>query len=55
METNRKVTLTYNEGKDTLEFPVLKGTLGQDVVDIRTFAKTGMFTFDKSDRSHVVL
>ncbi|HJV07077.1 MAG TPA: citrate synthase [Chromobacteriaceae bacterium] len=46
METNRKVTLTYNEGKDTLEFPVLKGTLGQDVVDIRTFAKTGMFTFD---------
>ncbi|MCK6436936.1 MAG: citrate synthase [Rivicola pingtungensis] len=26
--------------------PVMSGTLGPDVVDIRTFAKTGMFTFD---------
>ncbi|MFS6937184.1 citrate synthase [Neisseria animaloris] len=35
------------EGKDTLELPVLKGTLGNDVVDIRTFTKgSGMFTFD---------
>ncbi|TDR82691.1 citrate synthase [Paludibacterium purpuratum] len=46
METNRKVTLTYSEGKDTLEMPVLAGSLGPDVVDIRNFAKTGMFTFD---------
>ncbi|CUA86483.1 MULTISPECIES: citrate synthase [Gulbenkiania] len=46
METNRKVTLTYNEGKDTLDLPVLGGTLGPDVVDIRAFSKTGMFTFD---------
>ncbi|AQR64223.1 citrate (Si)-synthase [Aquaspirillum sp. LM1] len=45
METNRKVTLSYDEGK-TLEMPVMSGTLGPDVVDIRTFAKTGMFTFD---------
>lgn len=35
------------EGKETLELPVLEGTLGPDVVDIRTFTKgTGMFTFD---------
>ncbi|WP_373745950.1 citrate synthase [Neisseria dentiae] len=35
------------DGKDTLELPVLEGTLGPDVVDIRTFTKgTGMFTFD---------
>ena len=35
------------EGKETLELPVLEGTLGNDVVDIRTFTKgTGMFTFD---------
>lgn len=35
------------EGKEALELPVLKGTLGHDVVDIRTFTKgTGMFTFD---------
>ena len=46
MENNRKVTLSYNEGKDNLEFPVLPGTLGPDVVDIRAFSKTGMFTFD---------
>ncbi len=46
METNRKVTLGYNEGKDTMELPVLEGTLGPDVVDIRSFSKTGMFTFD---------
>lgn len=35
------------EGKDALDLPVLEGTLGSDVVDIRTFTKgTGMFTFD---------
>ena len=46
METNRKVTLTYREGKETLDFPVLSGSIGPDVVDIRSFSKTGMFTFD---------
>lgn len=35
------------EGKETLELPVMKGTLGHDVVDIRTFTKgSDMFTFD---------
>ncbi len=35
------------EGKDTLELPVLEGTLGPDVVDIRTFTKgIGLFTYD---------
>ena len=35
------------EGKEGFELPVLKGTLGNDVVDIRTFTKqSGMFTFD---------
>ncbi|MDO5357459.1 MAG: citrate/2-methylcitrate synthase, partial [Conchiformibius sp.] len=35
------------EGFDATELPVLKGTLGNDVVDIRTLNKaTGMFTFD---------
>ena len=46
METNRKVTLSYNEGKDSIDLPVLGGSLGPDVVDIRSFGKTGMFTFD---------
>lgn len=35
------------EGFETVELPVLSGTLGNDVVDIRTFTKgTNMFTFD---------
>ena len=46
METNRKVSFTYREGSESLELPVLAGSLGPDVVDIRNFAKTGMFTFD---------
>lgn len=46
MENNRKVTLTYGEENKTIDFPVMEGTLGPDVVDIRSFAKTGMFTFD---------
>ena len=34
-------------GKEAMELPVLKGTLGNNVVDIRTFTKgSGMFTFD---------
>jgi citrate synthase len=41
-----KVTLSYNNGQNTIELPVLKGTLGPDVVDIRAFGKTGMFTHD---------
>ena len=35
------------EGFETIELPVLSGTLGNDVVDIRAFTKgTNMFTFD---------
>ena len=35
------------EGFETVELPVLSGTLGNGVVDIRTFTKgTNMFTFD---------
>ncbi|GAB2951115.1 citrate synthase [Aquaspirillum soli] len=45
VENNRKVTLTYNDGQN-LDFPIMEGTLGPNVVDIRSFAKTGMFTFD---------
>jgi citrate synthase len=46
MSENRKATLTYADGKTT-DFPVLSGTIGPDVVDIRTlYGKTGMFTYD---------
>ena len=45
MSTERKAILTV-DGK-TVEFPVMTGTHGNDVIDIRTLgAKTGLFTYD---------
>lgn len=45
-DTKAKLTL----GGDTaIELDVLKGTLGQDVIDIRTLGSKGVFTFDPSD------
>ena len=45
MSTNRMATLTV-DGK-TVEFPVMTGVHGNDVIDIRTLgAKTGLFTYD---------
>ena len=41
------VTLTDNRSGQSWELPILKGTLGPDVVDVRRFyAETGMFTYD---------
>ncbi len=43
---SKQVTLN-TEGHEALSLPVLEGTLGPDVIDIRTLTKgTGMFTFD---------
>ena len=43
--TQRNATLSV-DGK-TVDFPVMTGTHGQDVIDIRTLgAKTGLFTYD---------
>ncbi len=45
MNTQRTASLTL-DGK-TVEFPVYSGSIGPDVVDIRSFyTKTGAFTFD---------
>jgi citrate synthase len=42
-ETMAKLTI----GDKTYEFPVLSGTVGPQVIDIRSlYAKTGMFTYD---------
>src|SRR5688572_33451912 len=39
-------TLKLPDGK-TLEFPVMPGTVGPEVIDIRTlYGKSGMFTYD---------
>ena len=43
---DKKATLTLNDGK-TLDFPVLSGSIGPEVIDIRSlYAKSGMFTYD---------
>jgi citrate synthase len=43
---DKTATLTLPDGK-TLEFPVLQGSTGPDVVDIRTlYGKSGWFTYD---------
>ena len=46
MPSNKTATLNYGDGK-SIEFPVQSGSIGPDVVDIRTlYGKTGMFTYD---------
>src|SRR5437773_5264201 len=46
MSSTKKATLAYGEDK-SIEFPVLSGSIGPDVVDIRTlYGKSGMFTYD---------
>ena len=43
---DKKATLTLADGK-SLDFPVLSGTIGPEVIDIRTlYGKSGMFTYD---------
>jgi len=46
MSNGKKAVLSYGDGK-SIEFPVMSGTVGPDVIDIRTlYGKTGMFTYD---------
>jgi citrate synthase len=45
MEKKRVATLTLDDGR-VIELPILEGTLGPDVVDIRNLAKAGLFTYD---------
>ena len=45
--TDRTATLTFSDGSAPVTFPVLSGTVGPDVIDIRTlYGKTGKFTYD---------
>ena len=42
----KKATLTLSDGR-AIEFPVLSGSIGPDVVDIRAlYGKAGIFTYD---------
>jgi citrate synthase len=45
--TDRTATLNFSDGSPAVTFPVLSGTVGPEVIDIRTlYGKTGKFTFD---------
>jgi len=45
MEKQRSATLTLDDGR-SIELPILSGTLGPDVLDIRDLGKLGVFTYD---------
>ena len=45
--TDRTATLSFSDGSPSAMFPVLPGTIGPDVIDIRSlYSKTGKFTYD---------
>jgi citrate synthase len=47
MKHARNATLDLDNGSQPLQFPILSGTMGPDVVDIRTlYATGGVFTYD---------
>jgi citrate synthase len=41
-----KVTLTFDDGSPSIELPMLSGSIGPDVIDIRNLGKHGIFTYD---------
>jgi citrate synthase len=41
-----KATLTFDNGREPIELPILHGHLGSDVIDIRNLGKHGYFTYD---------
>jgi citrate synthase len=42
-----KATLSFSDGSPSIEFPIYKGTVGPDVIDIRKlYGATGKFTYD---------
>lgn len=47
MTDANKATLTFTDGTPSIDFPIHKGTVGPDVIDIRKlYGQTGKFTFD---------
>ena len=45
--TDRTATLNFSDGSPAVTFPVISGSVGPDVIDIRTlYGKTGKFTYD---------
>jgi len=46
MAEQRKAYLDMGDGKGPIELPIYSGTVGPDVLDIRSLAKHGVFTYD---------
>ncbi|GGY77517.1 citrate synthase [Pseudoduganella plicata] len=45
--SENKATLSFSDGSAGIEFPIYKGTVGPDVIDIRKlYGATGKFTYD---------
>src|SRR5450631_3625147 len=45
--TDRSATLDTSDGSTPAKFPILPGTIGPEVIDIRSlYGKTGRFTYD---------
>lgn len=41
-----KATISFDNGATPIELPVISGTAGNDVIDIRTLGKHGVYTYD---------
>jgi citrate synthase len=41
-----KATITFDNGAAPIELPMLSGSLGNEVIDIRSLGKHGIFTYD---------
>jgi citrate synthase len=41
-----KATINFDNGATPIELPILSGSLGNDVIDIRTLSKHDVFTYD---------
>ncbi len=46
MSDNNTVTLTFSDGRPSIELPLLESTLGKQVVDVRALAAQGIYTLD---------
>ena len=45
--SDSKATLTFSDGSPSIDFPIYKGSVGPDVIDIRKlYGATGKFTYD---------
>ncbi len=48
-DSTKTMTLTNDETGESIKLPILEGTLGPQVIDVRKlYAQTGMFTYDPS-------